>query len=418
MMPDPLQLSGSTLEGKYDVVAVAAHQGPFVTYRGLHRLWQEPVAIHVLLESANNLARRDEAVRSVLRAGALVARLSSRSPAVPATRDGGTLQTAYGPLAYAVAEWIEQPTLRQVLDGVQPQGRGRVNLGPVLEWFDDVMQALTLAHGEGIVLGSLAAETLTVSGGSFRPPGALKLDGLLAAAVRVNSPEALFTAPEVASLRIAPPELATRDASRVGPWTDVFSLGMIFAELLAGRAVDLADPVDSKIAPAVRWAIERAITPSLEERFRSVEMFREALGEALPQGSARTVRPRRTMVVATQDDEERGSAGSFEVASVDPAEVQAPNADEPDVPKARVRFAHTQRIASPFVNGAAMTDHASGPQPVYTGPPTVVAAGQAPMGGYRPPAPVPNHQPWILLAVVALIVACALGTLTLVLAFT
>lgn len=404
MVPDPLQLRGIAIDGKYEVIEFLGQDGRELYYRAQHRAWSEPIGLIVGWEHGLNGVKRDDAIRQFLEASAVVARLSSRAAAFPTVRDGGTVTLAEGPVAFAVTEWLDDPSLRQVLDRVQAQGRGRMNLGPALDWLADVLDAVTLAHHEGLVFGALKPEQLVVIGGGFRPPGPLKLRGALTAAVRRGQPGALIDAYAHASP--CAPEYESRDPSRIGPWTDVHDLALWFVELLTGKRPDPRQPLGPSLSPSVHWALERAVTPALDERFRNVEMLREALAEALPTSTERQ-RPRRTMVVASgAADSTSRSAGAFEVASDGQQESSASEVEAR--PGARVRFAHTQRIDAVVVGSVPH----SGPAAVYQPAPS--SPGPSPVEpptSISPPTTSPSRTLIALATIAAISMIVALGTI-------
>jgi len=345
MRADPLRLIGVTVDGKYDVQELVEQRGPRLMYRAEHRVWGEPVALTCFAEPPHqDPSHREAHAAGYINACAAMARLSCKTAAFVQVRDSGTVATAAGTIPYAVFEWLDALPLRAVLDEAQVQGRGRVGIVLALEWFAEPIRALTLAHAEGITHGALHPGNIFVMGGSLRPPGQIKLRGFTDAALRSGLGVPLAAKPDDSWL---PPELCgDYDPSFIGPWTDVWGLARVFAELLTGRPPSERKPNlgTEDAMPSVLHALERGLAP-LSDRFRSIDQFRSALVAALPQGASRS-RPRQTMVVSQQQADDGGSAGAFEVAGEEP-DVEPISGTDLDAP--RVRFAHTQRVLNPLI---------------------------------------------------------------------
>ncbi len=334
-MSDPLQLLGTTVAGKYDVVEFLFQRGARLAFRGLHRAWGEPVFVElVALDRTMDAFALETQRRALVRSVAGVARLGSRSTAVPQTRDGGTHPTALGELPYAVTEWIEGATVAVALDKARRSGRERFPAELVIDWFDATLDALALAHGEGIVHGHIGPETLMVTGGAFGSRGLVKLTGFVDAAWRKALPGGALPAVFPPTSHAAP-ELGSNDASLLGPWTDVYGLASVMVELIAGTTDRIA--LVTALPRELRHAFDKALATRIDERFKSVTAFTAALEDGLRTGeSARQRNPRRTMVVSEALPELGGSSGAFE--SSDGGGVPI----EPEVEKPRVRLALTQ----------------------------------------------------------------------------
>jgi hypothetical protein len=147
-----------------------------------------------------------------------------------------------GDLALAM-ELVDGESMRQYCSQPQPAER-------IVGWARQIAQALDATHSHGIVHRDIKPENLMVRRDGFvkvldfglarrRRPGALSSaskstagDGALAGTLRYMSPE------------------QTR-GSVPGPGGDIFSLGIVLAELLAGRhPFDAASPIDTAYAIA------------------------------------------------------------------------------------------------------------------------------------------------------------------------
>lgn len=355
---DPMALVGRSVEGKYDVAAWVEQRGARAIYRAMHRMWAEAVTLEVLVGTPGQAfgADREALPRAFLRAGATLARLGSRSAAFVQVRDGGLAQTAFGQVPFHVCEWIEGASLRRLLEAGQRRSRARWTATQIFEWFSEPMRALGLAHAEGLVHRAIHPANLLVVGGTLRPLGAIKLVGFTEAALRSSAPGVVSTDvdPEPESLA---PELHAGDPSRVGPWTDVYGLARVFAELLLGRRLPAGMPNLEPLPLELRFVLEQALAPSIEARFRGIESFRAAWAEAA-MAITNERNPRQTMVVSAQMDDAE-SAGAFHVQDAHDGETDRPTVVEADAPRARVRLAHTQRVPISHVDARARAQAAA-----------------------------------------------------------
>ena len=90
----------------------------------------------------------------------------------------------------------------------------------------------------------------------------------------------------------AAPEQFSRSYGATGPWTDVFALALVLAEVLSGReALDGGDVVQlavsasrqsmrptpralgASVSDAVEWAFQKAVAVRPGDRYRSVSEF-------------------------------------------------------------------------------------------------------------------------------------------------
>ncbi|HEX6106503.1 MAG TPA: protein kinase, partial [Gemmatimonadales bacterium] len=157
----------------------------------------------------------------------------------------------------------------------------------------ETAQALSYAHGQGVVHRDIKPEnillardgsTLVADFGIARPFGATADPGLTMAGMIVGTPA--YMSPEQAA------------GGSVGPAADIYSLGCVLYEMLAGRPpftgqsgqavmvrhmtepVPILDPRATKAPPAVSRVVARAMAKSAAERFATAAEFAEALREA------------------------------------------------------------------------------------------------------------------------------------------
>jgi len=188
---------------------------------------------------------------------------------------------------YIVQEFLEGRTLTQVLATAHGAGRS-FPVAVAIHVVREVAGALAYAHqldGRGLVHRDVAPENimLTFTGevrlidfGIARAPSdpTLTEPGIVVGRQTYTAPELLRGA--VADNR-----------------ADIYSLGVVLWELLAGRALMLGElgkaPAPSSVPTAVDvplgldHVVLRAVAPRLADRFQDVEDFRRALGAFVPE---------------------------------------------------------------------------------------------------------------------------------------
>jgi serine/threonine protein kinase len=188
---------------------------------------------------------------------------------------------------FIVTEYVEGQTLRQMIEGA------RQNLSEVLEIIIQAAWALSAAHKNGIVHRDAKPENIMV-----RPDGLVKvLDfGLAKLVSRGGSskpgappkPE-IKTAPGLilGTLQYMSPEQA--NGQPIDARTDIFTLGVVLYELIAGRApfegdnaiavidsILSADPpplakLRKNSPPELQRIVEKALRKNKEERYQTCE---------------------------------------------------------------------------------------------------------------------------------------------------
>ena len=215
MSLDPLHLVGSTVGGRYDVGQCVAVYGSRVVYRAEHRSFGAPTRLEVVTAA-------DQQLRAFLRAGASIAKLSSRFSAIAQVRDGGMHDGSAGPLAFVASEWVEGATLA---DAVVASGKTKFDVEQVIEWMDPVLDAIVAAHRDGVVHGHFDLDAFYVQG-NLGPRAAFKIDGMVEGAWRPQLQGGAMPMRPPAT-GFAAPELASGDTTLVGPWTDVYGLAAV-----------------------------------------------------------------------------------------------------------------------------------------------------------------------------------------------
>ena len=351
-----------------------------------HRLPEgELVAIKVLhLE----LVRSIDALTRFRRELDAIQRLRHRN--VVGARDHGTLEDGR---PYLVLEYIEGPRLRDVISE-----RGALPPLEVLEILEPLCDALTIAHGAGLVHRDVKASNVIVSrdGDVLRPVlldfGLVKLidqvgPGLTSSRSMLGTPAAM-----------APEQMR---GHAVDARTDIYSLGLLAFHMLTGQPayggapgvvqsylqLHGARPRPSQrvdIDPAIDEPVIRALAPDPDERFGSAREFFLALRSAIIREIASEIDVVAIYVEGDRRDVSRAveviRAHGMTIASSAPDSVLAvTRADRFDVATLRAEFStiaaetraaigHTRAsISGPIVDGPALDVEGWAPYPLAAG---------------------------------------------------
>jgi serine/threonine-protein kinase len=277
---------GTVIQGKYRLVRALGDGGMGSVYEGQHVVLGTRVAVKVLHPE---MVRRTELVERFLQEARVAAQI--RCAHVVQVLDVD--RTPEGE-AFIVMELLEGESLAGVLD------KQRKLLVPTAcEYARQILDALEAAHALGIVHRDLKPENVfvTFSGGvatlkliDFGIAKALRADparkGLTVAGVAMGTAE--YMAPEQA-----------RSADRVDPRADIYAVGVMLFEMLAGRRPVTGDDARvvalrverGEVEPLVRAApevprelaglVHRAMAVQPELRFATATEMRVALARLM-----------------------------------------------------------------------------------------------------------------------------------------
>ncbi len=164
--PDPLELVGTRLAGRYLVIEVVDETTLSIVYRATHVLWRRNVAIKVF-KAASSVAADDRAelVASFVREGALLAELSETCSAICQARDVGSLTTTAGEwMPYMVLEWLEGDSLNRVLERDRERGAQRRTM-------PETVRLLTPIAGGARLRARARRRSLRREAWKYRSPG-------------------------------------------------------------------------------------------------------------------------------------------------------------------------------------------------------------------------------------------------------
>lgn len=264
-------MAGQVFDGRYRILHKLGEGGMGAVYKAVQISTQKPVAIKVV---AARHTENPATVRRFQREVKLQSRLEH--PNIVTVIDfAKTPEGQY----FFVMPFIEGKSLRRmILDG------GKFSLADFLALATQLCDGLEYAHGEGIVHRDIKGDNIVVAH-IGRQRVAKILDFGLAKAVQQDA-EATKSGPELTSEGLAlgtpaymSPEQAKGEVGKIGPRSDLYSLGVIFYQMLTGALPFKSDtpwgllhqhisqsPVPVRqINPDVPESIERAVMRLLEK---------------------------------------------------------------------------------------------------------------------------------------------------------
>ncbi|HEX8191170.1 MAG TPA: protein kinase [Pyrinomonadaceae bacterium] len=274
LQESPESFVGRVIEGKYRVEAFIAQGGMGAVYRARHILLGDEVVIKTLRSEMRNNA---EWLKRFQREGK--AARAFRHPNSVTVYD---LSSGSDGMIYMVMEYVEGHTLNEEL-----KARGRFTPGEALEVLEPVADVLDAAHARGVVHRDLKPENIML-GSDGRGGTVVKVLDLGIAKIvgDVGGQPAGVTSLTMAGQILGTPyymspeqwgELPRDGNADVDGRTDVYSLGVIFFELVAGRK-----PLVGTTLPELRQKHVAAPLPPLREAAPGVsEEFSRAVGRAM-----------------------------------------------------------------------------------------------------------------------------------------
>lgn len=303
--PDPFEIVGTMLDGRYRVDEVVGEGGFGVVYRAFHPGFDAAIAIKVLkVPHGLRADEREELLATFHQEGKLLFGLSKLSASFVQVMEKGVLQRQGMPVApYLVLEWLDGRTLDADLRERRARGQGRRSLDEVIALLDPVAEALALAHTDWKVAHrDVKPENIFLVRGA-RGGTAVKLLDFGIAKVMTSTGSAALNDPTVRAVgaltpQYAAPEQWNHKYGHTGPWSDVYALALVCVELLTGRpaleghepgqlfgaTIDPERPTPSRRGVAVPPQVEQVFLGALavkpEERYRSMRPFWDALKAA------------------------------------------------------------------------------------------------------------------------------------------
>jgi serine/threonine protein kinase len=294
------QLIGAQL-GNYEIQALLGAGGMASVYRGFDRNLRRPVAIKVLPDLA---AQPDFSAR-FLQEARLIAGL--RHPNIVQVYDFGQ----HDGLSYMVQELLSGPTLQQWMHDLAARGE-RPSRDDVLSIVGQLASALDTAHAAGIIHRDVKPANIMIRGlgtgdwglGTINPssqsPSSSPQVVLTDFGIAKNSQLPALTQ---AGVVIGTPDYLSPEQAKglpVRPSSDIYSLGVVLYELLAGRLPfvgstplgvamshiqDTPPPLRSlrpDLPAAVDALVQQALSKDPSARFHTAGALAHALAQAWP----------------------------------------------------------------------------------------------------------------------------------------
>ena len=253
---------GARLNNVYEIERLVAQGGMGEVYRGFNIQTGDPVAIKMIRPEFSNdpeiyeLFRREASILHSFTHDAIVRYfVFSVDP---------QLQRAY-----LAMEFVEGPSLKKRL------GSGPLPLADVRIVQKRIASALEVAHQHGVVHRDISPDNFIMPDGDVR--SAKVIDFGIARARRAGE-QTILGGGFAGKLNYASPEQLGLAGGDVSPKSDIYSFGLVLAEALLGRPIDMAGsqaemidkrrvvPDLSGIEPTMRPLIQAMLQPLPENR--------------------------------------------------------------------------------------------------------------------------------------------------------
>src|SRR5215212_10447393 len=230
---DPASIVDTVLDGQYQMEALLGKGGMGAVYRARHILLGDRVAIKVLPPEVRTNA---EWLRRFRREGQAARRF--RHPNSVTVYD---LRTSADGTIYMVMEYVEGHTLDHEL-----KTRGRFTAAEAFEVLTPIMSVLDTAHSMGVVHRDLKPENIMVGKSGEGGESSVKLLDLGIAKMReiAGGDNGGNTALTMAGQVLGTPyymspeqwgEIPRDDSSEIDGRADIYSLGLVFYEMISGK---------------------------------------------------------------------------------------------------------------------------------------------------------------------------------------
>ncbi len=242
----PAPSIGHVIGGKYELVSVLGEGGMALVYEACHVRLGQPVAIKLL---APEFSREPELVARFEREARAVAQLRTRH--VPRVMD---VDATGAGVPYIVMEFLEGRDLEAELEA-----RGRIPTGEVIDYVLQACAAMLEAHAANIVHRDLKPANLFLT--KDGPERIVKVLDFGISKVLGEATTLTGAGAVMGTVLYMPPE-QIRASSNVDARADIWSIGVILFELIAGRAPwegnsqQIANAIVSTDAPELRGFVD------------------------------------------------------------------------------------------------------------------------------------------------------------------
>ncbi|MBK6316295.1 MAG: protein kinase [Blastocatellia bacterium] len=308
-LPPPDNLVGKILDGKYRIEALHGSGGMGAVYRATQVNLERTVALKVVRGDF----LKDAIVTERFKREALaVARL--KHPHIVTVYDFGIVQDGG---AYLVMEFLEGRTLR-----IEIQNRSKLPVGPAVDIMRQICSAVHAAHTEGIIHRDLKPDNIFLE--STRDGSVLvKILDFGVAKLRQNTADLARSADlTMSGMMLGTPIYMSPEQCQGEPFdarSDIYSLGCVFYEMVAGRPPFLGNSPSALIIKHASEAPEAADRPRADDpagsRERDNEGTREGSGGSISDGDGPRQGSRRRLGAARYSDivSTGGRPGTFHV---------------------------------------------------------------------------------------------------------
>ncbi len=391
---DPASLVNTVLDGQYQMEALLGKGGMGAVYRARHILLGDLVAIKVLPPEVRTNA---EWLRRFRREGQAARRF--RHPNAVTVYD---LRTAADGTIYMVMEYVEGHTL-----DVAIKTRGRFSAAESLEILSPIMSVLDTAHSMGVVHRDLKPENIMIGKATDGPPLIKLLDLGIAKMREIAGDNGGNTALTMAGQVLGTPyymspeqwgEIPRDGSSEIDGRADLYSLGLVFYEMILGRRCFAGNTLHElrrehvstmprplrEAAPDVPRGFSDAIArATAKDRADRQSTAGELAGElraglSTPADTASTPADLTETVATTGGRQTSSDVNAPTILTLDAAETSSPSARPSNI-DATVYEPAKPMPAATVAESAAMASSMTVPQVVKRAPasPTIPAAAPA-----------------------------------------
>lgn len=298
---------GGTVDGKYRVDRVVGRGGFGVVYQAHHLGFDQTVALKcLLLPKTLTGPERDRFRDTFLSEGRLLHQLSRATAGIVQALDlGAAVSPKKHWTPYLVLEWLDGRPLDRDFAERRSSGTAR-SIPEAIELLGPAARALGIAHAQGIAHRDIKPANLflaNIAGGSVVKVLDFGIAKVMAESESVTRAfEVTGASVQAFTARYGAPEQFSRRYGATGPWTDVFSLALVFVEAVTNRhALDGTDAAQLFVAAAdperrptlrnlgypapdaIEEVLSRALAVDPRERYASAADFWSALEAAAAQ---------------------------------------------------------------------------------------------------------------------------------------
>ncbi|HYR77693.1 MAG TPA: protein kinase [Pyrinomonadaceae bacterium] len=421
---DPTSVVGTVLDGQYQIEGILGKGGMGAVYRARHILLGDRVAIKLL---PPEMRSNTEWLRRFQREGQAARRF--RHPNAVTVYD---LRTSSDGTIYLVMEYVEGHTIDAEL-----KKRGRFSPADALAVLDPIMSVLNAAHAMGVVHRDLKPENIMIGKPSTGGPPVVKLLDLGIAKLRevAGAEKTGTTALTMAGQMLGTPyymspeqwgELPADGNSEIDGRADIYSLGIVFYELVAGRrpfsGLTLLElrrehvsvvpktlrELDASVPEGFSSAIARAIAKDRSQRQASAGELEQELRGAL---AAEGIAPGASVLSTSgpQPAAATSETGPADRRPITAAERTAPTIVSEGALTADERSAEIQSQAGTMPTVVAVQKPELEPSYAGTSQPTMAVHSQSAAVLPQPSAPARRRSPLPFVAIGIVVLLLVLG---------